>query len=220
MKTLAQQTKEQAISLFHNRKALSIKDLSGIIKKSNRTIFRYLEQWKTYTSYNFNGSYYTLQYIPTFDKNGLWTYNNIRFSQHGNLKSTIQNLVDNSSTGLTLSQLQDILACSLCSILPKMVTDSMLSRAKHSGVYVYFSINQKLRDSQFKQLIKRQFKLTPAISSETAIKILVFKIQYPDLDFNKFIAKLHKQGINSNASQIQAFFEFHGIKKKRWFLSD
>jgi hypothetical protein len=87
MKTLSQQTKELSLSMFLDRKVLSIKDLSGIIRKSNRTIYRYLEQWKTYTSYNFNGSYYTLQDTPVFDKNGLWIYNDIRFSKHGNLKS-------------------------------------------------------------------------------------------------------------------------------------
>ena len=214
MKTLSQQKKEQVFSAFRTRKVLSIKDLSGIIKKSNRTIYRYLQQWKTYTSYNFNGSYYTLQNIPIFDENGLWIYNDIRFSQHGNLKSTIQYLVDNSSTGMTLNQLQDTLGCSLHSVLPKMTAHNSLFREKHSGVYMYFSINQELRKKQFEQLNKKQFEIIPAISCETAIKILVFRIQYPNLNFDKFVRKLHKHGINSDASQIQIFFEFHGLKKK------
>ena len=220
MKALLQQIKEQAISLFRNKKVLSIKELSGILKKSNRTIYRYLEQWKTYTSYNFNGSYYTLQNIPIFDKNGLWIYNDIRFSQHGNLKSTIQYLVDNSSTGMTLNQLQDTLGCSLYSVLPKMTANNSLFREKHSGVYVYFSINQELRKIQFEQLNKKHFEIIPVISCETAIKILVFRIQYPNLDFDKFVAKLHKHGIKSDASQILTFFEFHGLKKKRRFRPD
>ena len=214
MNALTRQTKEQAISIFHSRKVLSIKDLSGIIKKSNRTIYRYLEQWKTYTSYNFNGSYYTLPDIPIFDENGLWVYNNIRFSKHGNLKSTIQHLVDNSSIGMTLNQLQDILGCSFYSVLPKMATDKLIFREKHNGVYMYFSLNKELRKVQLEKLTKSRFELTPAISCETAIKILVLRIQYPNLDFNKFVSKLHKQGIQSDASQIQAFFEFHGIEKK------
>lgn len=214
MNALTRQTKEQAISIFRSRKVLSINDLSEIVKKSNRTIYRYLEQWKTYTSYNFNGSYYTLPDIPIFDENGLWVYNDVRFSRHGNLKSTIQHLVDNSSTGMTLNQLQDILGCSFYSVLPKMVTNKLIFREKHSGVYMYFSINQELRKVQLEKLTKRRFELTPAISCETAIKILVFRIQYPNLDFNKFVSKLRKQGIQPDASQIQAFFEFHGIEKK------
>ncbi len=214
MKTLSRQTKENAISEFRNRKVLSIKDLFGIVKKSNRTIHRYLQQWKTYTSYNFNGSYYTLQDIPIFDENGLWIYNDIRFSQNGNLKSTITYLVGNSPTGLTLNQLQDTLGCSLYSVLPKMTADNLMFREKHSGVYVYFSINQELRKIQFEQLNKNQFEIIPAISCETAIKILVFRIQYPNLDFDKFVRKLHKHSIKSDASQIQTFFEFHGLKKK------
>jgi predicted transcriptional regulator len=219
MKLISQQTKEQAVSVFRNHKVLSIKDLSGIIKKSNRTIYRYLEQWKTYSSYNYNGSYYTLQEIPIFDENGLWIYKDIRFSRHGNLKSTIQYLVDNSSSGMSLNQLQEVLGCSFYSVLPKMAADKLISREKHSGIYMYFSMNLELRDMQRERLFKRRFELTPAISCETAIKILIFRIKYPKLDFNKFISKLHKHGINSDASQIQAFFEFHGIEKKTKALS-
>ncbi len=214
MKTLLQQTKEEAISVFRSRKTLSLKDLSGIVKKSNGTIYRYLKQWKTYTSYNFNGSYYTLPDTPIFDENGLWVYNDIRFSRNGNLKATIQYLIDNSSAGMTLNQLEEVLGNSIYSVLPKMVVAKLISREKHSAVYVYFSINQELREPQTERLIKKRFSLIPAISCETAIKILVFRIQYPKLDFNKFVSKLHKQGVKSDASQIQAFFEFHGIEKK------
>ena len=214
MKTLSKQTKEEAISMFRNRKVLSIKDLSGMIKKSNRTIYRYLAQWKTYTSYNFNGKYYTLQDIPVFDENGLWVYNDIRFSMHGNLTSTIQYLIDNSSIGLTLNQLQEILGSSIYSVLPKMAVDKLIFREKLSGVYVYFSINQELRTRQFDLLDKKRFEITPAISCETAIKILVCRIQYPQLDFDTFVRKLHKQGVKSDATQIEAFFEFHGLEKK------
>ncbi len=214
MKTLLQQTKEEAISVFRSRKTLSLKDLSGIVKKSNGTIYRYLKQWKTYTSYNFNGSYYTLPDTPIFDENGLWVYNDIRFSRNGNLKATIQYLIDNSSAGMTLNQLEEVLGNSIYSVLPKMVVAKLISREKHSAVYVYFSINQELREPQTERLIKKRFSLIPAISCETAIKILVFRIQYPNLDFNKFVRKLHKQGVKSDASQIQAFFEFHGVEKK------
>ena len=214
MKTLLQQTKEEAISVFHSRKTLSIKDISQIVKKSNSTIYRYLEQWKTYTSYNCNGSYYTLRDIPIFDENGLWVYNDIRFSRHGNLKTTIQYLVDTSSAGITLKQLEQVLGCSIYSVLPKMVEAKLISREKHSGVYVYFSANQEFREPQTEELIKRRFELTPAISCETAIKILVFRIQHPNLKFNKFVRKLHQEGVKSDASQIQAFLEFHGIEKK------
>ena len=214
MKSIRRQTKEEAISVFRNRKILSVKDLTRIVKKSNCTIHRYLKQWNTYTSYNFNGSYYTLPDIPVFDENGLWVYNGIRFSMHGNLKSTIQYLVDHSSTGMTLNQLQETLGCSIYSVLPKMAAEKLIFREKHGGVYVYFSVNQELRSRQFELLIKKQYEITPAISCETAIKILVCRIQYPNLDFNKFVGKLRKQGVESDAAQIQYFFEFHGIEKK------
>lgn len=214
MKALSHHVKDQALSGFRNEKVLSIKDLSLLMKASNRTIFRYIKEWKTYSSYNFNGSYYTLPDIPEFDQNGLWIYKDIRFSIHGNLPRTVKYLVESSSGGMSMSQLRLILDCALHSLLPKMVSGNLLFREKHDGVYVYFAKEAGLRDTQIQHLAKMQFKQTSAVSCETAIKILVSRIQYPKLDLDQFANKLQEYGLRQDVSQLSAFFEFYGIEKK------
>lgn len=214
MKALPQLVRDQTLSEFRSKKVLLIKDLGQLMKASKPTISRYIKKWKTYSSYNFNGSYYTLPDIPEFDQNGLWIYKGIRFSSHGNLPQTVKYLVESSSCGMSMSQLRLILDCALHSLLPKMVAGRLLFREKHDGVYVYFAKEPGLRNTQIQHLAKMQFRQTSAISCETAIKILVSRIQYPKLDFDKFVNKLQEYGVKQDASQLSAFFEFYGIEKK------
>ena len=219
MKALTEQVIGQTFSLFRNQKVLLIKDLILTTRMSSRTIHRYLKKWKALSSYNFNGAYYTLVDLIEFDHNGLWIYNDIGFSKHGNLKSTIKKLIENSSSGLNLRELSALLKCTLHSLLPKMVQDNIISRVKHNGVYVYLESKQDLRNFQLIQLSKQEFKHQTAISSEIAIKILVLRLQYFDMNFQQFVDELHKHNVNQDASEILTFFEFHGLEKKTPILS-
>ncbi len=219
MKALTEQLIGQTFSTFSSQKVLLIKDLILTTKMSSRTIHRYLKKWKVLSSYNFNGAYYTLPDFTEFDHNGLWIYNDIGFSKHGNLKSTIKKLIQNSPCGLTLRELSVLLKSTLHSLLPKMVQDNIISRVKHNGVYVYLESNQNLRNFQLIQLSKQEFKHQTVISSETAIKILVLRLQYFDMNFQEFVDELHKHNVKQDVSEILTFFKFHGLEKKTPVLS-
>jgi len=60
---------------------------------------RRLKDWKVYTSCNHNAGYHVLTSVPSFDEHGIWRYNGIFFSRHGNITQTIIKLVNDSSTG-------------------------------------------------------------------------------------------------------------------------
>jgi hypothetical protein len=203
MTTPTTETIEQTIALFNHRKVLLINDITMSMKVSARTVYRYLKQ------------YYTLQNIPEFDQNGLWKYENICFSKFGNMVSTVKKIVENSPSGMTMNQLNTLLECTLESILPNMIYNNLLFRQKYNGLYMYFATKPELRNAQLEQLSRVVFEITPAISCETAIKILVYRIQHPDMEFQKFVKQLHRCGVKCDTGQIQTFFEFHGIKKKR-----
>jgi len=66
---------------------------------SSRTAQTKLKQWRTYTSYNQNGKYYTMPNVPQFDHHGLWHYKDKFFSKHGNLKKTVIHLICTSESG-------------------------------------------------------------------------------------------------------------------------
>ncbi len=58
---------EHSIRAFNLRKVLTITELSKILVCSIITVRRRLIEWRTYTSYNKNGRYYTLATIPKFN---------------------------------------------------------------------------------------------------------------------------------------------------------
>ena len=60
-------------------KIFMLNELVSLLGCSSRTAQVKLKLWKTYTSYNKNGKYYTLPEIPCFDVNGLWRYKDIAF---------------------------------------------------------------------------------------------------------------------------------------------
>ncbi len=92
---------QDGLEVFRKEKVMSLKQLADLLSCSERTVQRYLKKWRTYTSYNQNGRYYVLPDIPRFDDNGLWRYQGIFFSRHGNLKQTLIAVVNHSPAGLT-----------------------------------------------------------------------------------------------------------------------
>ena len=73
---------------FRRQKIITIEQLVRLLKCTVITVRQRLKKWKTYTIINKNGRYYTLTKIPVFDENGLWKYQTVLFSKHGNLKQT------------------------------------------------------------------------------------------------------------------------------------
>jgi len=89
-------------NLFKRLPVVAIDILKKTLKTNSRmSIFRRLNEIGYRSSYTHAGRYYTLSYIPRFDKYGLWFHQGIGFSQVGSLKATISNLVDTSLAGLT-----------------------------------------------------------------------------------------------------------------------
>jgi len=94
-----------ALDYFSRQKIIILEQLIGRLECSAITARRRLKQWQTYTSINQNGRYYTLPQIPVFDQNGLWRYQAVLFSKHGNLKQTIISLITDSPKGLSAGEI-------------------------------------------------------------------------------------------------------------------
>lgn len=86
---------------FRSKKVLTIEDLTVLLARSIRTARRFVKEHQIMTSINKNARFYTLPDIPIFDRNGIWQYQDIFFSQYGNLKQTILHLILDSESGLT-----------------------------------------------------------------------------------------------------------------------
>ena len=99
---------QDILNAFQRKKVLTKEELLRDAGCSSMTAWRLLRRQGYFTSYNENARYYTIEGIPQFDEHGLWAYHNLRFSKWGSLTKTIVGLVQDSSTGLTAEQLQQL----------------------------------------------------------------------------------------------------------------
>ena len=220
MARLDENTVKAAWRHFEKAKIFTIGELSSILKCSIPTARLKLRQWKTYTSFNQNGRYYTLPQVPKFDHHGLWQYENIGFSKHGNLKKTIVSLTSSASAGLTGRQLGDLLGLSPQSFLHHFRNCPGLYREKHDGVYVYFSEDPSIYESQVQQ--RRSIACRPTVvtlSDPEAILILVAIIKHHGISAEEILSLPEIRKSKIKLAAIQGFLEYHGLGKKNPDLS-
>jgi len=189
--------------------------LVSILDCSSRTAQTKTKLWKTYTSYNQNGKYYTLPEIPQFNEYGLWRYDNAAFSKHGNLKKTIVHLVTSASAELTGRQLDDILGLLPQSFLHHFRICPGMRREKFNGVYVYFGDDNSIYTKQVEQ---RQSLLSrpPVVnlSDSDVIMILVAIIKHHGISPEDIMGIPEIKRSKLARPVITAFMEQHELVKK------
>jgi hypothetical protein len=200
---------------LENAKIFTIGELSSALKCSIPNARLKLKQWQSYTSYNQNGRFYTLPQVPRFDHYGLWHYENVSFSKHGNLKKTIVHFVSLSPDGLTGRQLGELLGLLPQSFLHHFRKCPGIRREKHGGVFVYFSDTNSVYERQVQQrtsIVRRQAVVT--ISESEAIMILVAIIKHHGISLNEILALPEIKNSKMTGPAIQGFLEYHGLVKK------
>ena len=90
--TKVKNPQDRVVQLFNQKKCWTIEGLTRSLDYSIISIRRFLKDIRYYSSFTHNSMWYTLHTIPLFNKRGLWFYQQIAFSKHGNLKQTILNL--------------------------------------------------------------------------------------------------------------------------------
>lgn len=196
-------------------KVFEIVELASFLKCSIPNARLKLKQWQAYTSYNKNGKYYTLPQVPKFNKNGLWKFNDIGFSRHGNLKKTIVHLVATSTAGLSGSELGQLLGLSPQSFLHHFRTCPGIFRAKHQGVYIYYSDIDDIYKNQAQQRKAFSHKSAIAnISDVEAVIILVAIIRHYGISAEDVLSLPELKRRKMTLVNIQGFMEYHGLLKK------
>ena len=129
---------EKTMHNFVSAQVMTLSHLTILLSCSQRSVQRYLSKWGCLRSYNHNGKYFSLPSIAHFNSFGIWKYNDIGFSQFGNLKETVVKSVTLSPAGLTASELSEILSVNAHSFMSQFRVDPRLKREKWEGVLVYF----------------------------------------------------------------------------------
>ena len=205
---------QQTINAFKQHKVLTFAALCLLLQLSIATVRRRLKDWCALSSYNKSGQYYTLPLIPEFNKQGLWKHEGAFFSKHGTLKSTVSHLVQISKSGLSNSELEEILGVNPNSYLPQFKQLVGVRREKHNRQVVYFAADKEL----YKQQKQNRFPPEPTAlklpSDAITIIVLVELIKHPGSAPEQLSEMLRREGYKIDAGMIDNLFEHHGLKKK------
>lgn len=205
---------ERALEKFRRQKIVTIAQLVEWLKCSVITARRNLKRWQSLTSINKNARYYTLPQVPAFDENGLWKYQTVLFSRHGNLKQTIFALITDSRKGLSaveIGELVDLVANS--SFLSRFKSMPGIKREKHQGRFIYLSDRPEIYSQQKQTRATRQ-EIAGFPTDSEAVEILVQLIKHPGIGILQLAAEVSKPGKRIAPDMIRRFLDFHDLLKK------
>jgi hypothetical protein len=200
-----------AVKRFQRLKVVTIEQLVDLLESSVITARRQLKKWKAYTSFNMNGRYYTLPWIPRFDENGIWKYQRMLFSKYGTLSQTICQLIGRSETGLSARQIAQVVeVASNSSVFSSLQRVAGIRRERQQGRFVYFS--DERYQEQKAALCQRQQSRLP--SDAEAVMILVQYIKHPRSSIEELSERVNGQGRSIDRNVIHRFLENHDLLKK------
>jgi len=206
---------DRLVLLFDQKKCWTIEELTHSLNYSTISIRRFLKDIGYYSSFTHNSMWYTLHSIPTFNKRGLWFYQNIGFSKHGNLKQTIFNFVSKSPQGLTAKDLFEILLIPCHPVLNQMYKKNQIDRFNTQRGFVYLSIDNKKRQRQLNRLQSQLFtvKESESLNAQAAVYVLVEYIKRPEASVAELSKAVEKREVKASPEAITRLFKEHDLKK-------
>jgi hypothetical protein len=209
------EVERRAVNRFRARRIMTVIELAGLLSCSIPTVRKRLRSWATFTSYNRNGSYYTLPEVPNFDELGMWRHKGVFFSRHGTFGRTVQYLVEHSEMGLDAAEIGRLVGLPPRLFISRLPLMSGVVREKREGRFVYFSAEPERAESQ-KQLREASASRRAAqIPADTeAIAILVDRMKHPGSSCEQTAQRLRRRGIAVGVGAIEALLAYHGVEKK------
>ncbi len=206
---------DRLVLLFDQKKCWTIEELTHSLNYSTISIRRFLKDIGYYSSFTHNSMWYTLHSIPSFNKRGLWFYQEIGFSKHGNLKQTILNFVSKSPQGLAAKELFEILLIPCHPVLNQMYNKNQIDRFNTQRGFVYLSIDDKKRQRQLDRLQSQLMKAKQpeSLNAQAAIYVLVEYIKHPEASIAELSKAVEKREVKASPEAITMLFKEHDLKK-------
>jgi hypothetical protein len=205
--------KERLVSLFGQRKCWTISELCEKLNYAAISIKRFLKQIGYYSSFTHNSKWYTLDWIPDFNEDGLWFYEGIGFSRHGNLKRTILHFIEQSQRGLSARQLAEKLSSPVYAVLNHMHTTGMIDRLRSPKGFVYLSIDPDKKKRQIRRIQSLVASKPKVLSAQAAVYVLAEFIKQPQASFAELSRAVAKKQVIATPEMIARLFEEHDLKK-------
>ena len=206
---------DRLLLLFDRKKCWTIEELTHSLDYSSISVRRFLKGVGYYSSFTHNSMWYTLRSIPSFNRRGLWFYEGIGFSKHGNLNQTISSFVAKSPRGLTARELLGILLIPCHPVLNQMYKKNRVARFNTRKGLVYLSTDDRKRQRQLRRL---QTESVPTSGPETltaqaAVCVLVEYIKQPKASAAQLSKAVGKGGVKASPEAIGRLFREHDLKK-------
>lgn len=151
--------------LFDKKTVLDIPQVCMALSTMSRTTgFRYLRELHHLTSYTHNGKYYTLPGMAQFDSNAFWYFGDIGFSVHGTLIDTLHQVIIQSTSGKSNSELEKYCGAKVQAALRTLLHSKRIARVRLEKKYLYVNVNPSAGNRQIRKRIE-------AISYESAIEV-------------------------------------------------
>jgi len=203
------------IQKIKNKKVVTVVVLATWLSCSIATARRRLKTWRAYTSYNHNGRYYTLPETADFDSNGLWWYQGVFFSKHGNLKQTLVHLLTHSAQGLSGAELGELLGLEPRSFLSHFRDHPEIYRENLMRRWIWFAADPKIREKQKQARLARDVAKEPRMPTDgEAVMILVDLIQHPNSGLEQLARRLKPKGLELDVDAIRQLLMHHDLLKK------
>lgn len=200
-------------ALFEQRPCWMIEPLAEKLCRSVPSVRRILAARGYYSSFTHNGRWYTLDWVPEFDRDGLWFCEDIGFSREGTLTATLAHLVGRSLAGMTAAELGLKLHCRCHAILTHLHRVGTLGRRKVGRSYVYLAADAAVSRRQQRALAERTLTAGP-LPAEVAVLVLVEFIRSPRASAEELARSLaQNRHVAVSPIQIDRLFEQHGVKK-------
>ncbi len=198
-------------NMFNKEKILTLEKIKKYFDITLNSARYHVSEIGGKTSLNANNKYYSLPSIINYNEDGLWEYENIKFSSSGNLNNTLINKIENAPKGITCPELEQLLGVKLYSTLSNLTLKDKVKREKIGQLFIYFSID----DDRFS--IQKSAKLETVRTDNNFLNLiyiytLIERIKNPYLKSNELAVIIKKQGFPITESNINKFLDYYNIK--------
>jgi len=206
---------------FKRKPVADLQTIQRVLGTTSRTtVFRVLSEAGYLTSYSHAGRYYTLEEMPQFDDQGLWSHGEALFSKYGTLRATIVRFVHDAPAGQTHGELRNRLRLRVHDTLRELSKAREIGRVQLERLFVYVSVEQALARAQLAERRRRlESPPPPAPPPPPAVTIEVL------LDLVRgaqawakpaaIVGRLGARGVAVSVAQVEEIFQRYGIEQKK-----
>lgn len=206
---------------FKRKSVVDLETIQRVLGTTSRTTaFRALSEAGYLTSYSHAGRYYTLEEIPQFDDQGLWSHGEALFSKYGTLRATIVRFVHDAPAGQTHGELRDRLRLRVHDTLRELSKARAIGRVQLERLFLYVGVEQAAARAQLgerRRLLESQPPPASPPSPDVTIEVLLDLVRSAQASAKAavIVGRLGARGVAVSVVQVEAIFERYGIEPKK-----